>query len=184
LEADVESLQEMHRKLLFDKIQGGTVKAYNKLLQKDAKLKQYLQEELPMLKAKLEGERSQVESNIELLRNDIREKERMLEMELPSNEEMELMKDEMAFTGKHLDANQETMALLHQQKKKRMEEVRVFKLRLQHGHLVMQLQYEYATTASNHLRLLRITFVSWRTSIHLTNKSNQNRRNSTSRWLS
>lgn len=184
LEADVESLQEMHKKLLFDKIQGGTVKAYNKLLQKDAKLKQYLQEELPMLKAKLEGERSQVESNIELLRNDIREKERMLEMELPSNEEMELMKDEMAFTGKHLDANQETMALLHQQKKKRMEEVRVFKLRLQHGHLVMQLQYEYATTASNHLRLLRITFVSWRTSIHLTNKSNQNRRNSTSRWLS
>lgn len=128
LEADVASLQEMHKKLLFDKIQGGTVRAYSKLLQKDAKLKQYLQEELPMLKAKLEDERSQVESNIEILRNDIREKERMLEVELPSNEEMDLMKDEMTFTGKHLDANQETMALLQQQKKKRMEEVCVFKL--------------------------------------------------------
>jgi hypothetical protein len=128
LEADVASLQEMHKKLLFDKIQGGTVKAYSKLLQKDAKLKQYLQEELPMLKAKLEDERSQVESNIEILRNDIREKERVLEVELPSNEEMDLMKDEMTFTGKHLDANQETMALLQQQKKKRMEEVCVFKL--------------------------------------------------------
>ncbi|KAL7441411.1 hypothetical protein ACHAXH_009085, partial [Discostella pseudostelligera] len=123
LEADVASLQEMHKKLLFDKIQGGTVRAYSKLLQKDAKLKQYLQEELPMLKAKLEDERSQVESNIEILRNDIREKERMLEVELPSNEEMDLMKDEMTFTGKHLDANQETMALLQQQKKKRMEEL-------------------------------------------------------------
>jgi hypothetical protein len=52
----------------------------------------------------------------------------MLEVELPSNEEMDLMKDEMTFTGKHLDANQETMALLQQQKKKRVEEVCVFKL--------------------------------------------------------
>ena len=48
-------------------------------------------------------------SSIEALRNDISERENMTEMmELPSKEEMELMKDEVAFTGKHLDANQET----------------------------------------------------------------------------
>ena len=35
---------------------------------------------------------------------------------------MELMKDEVAFTRKNLDANQETMALLEHQKNARMEE--------------------------------------------------------------
>lgn len=123
LEGEITTLQEEHKKLLSEKFQGGTVKACNRLLQKDANLKQYLEEHLPNLKAKLENERSQVEMNIESLRNDIREKERMLEMELPSNEEMELMKDEMAFTEKNLDVNQETMTLLQNQKKKRMDEV-------------------------------------------------------------
>lgn len=123
LETEVTTLQEMYKKLLSDKIHGGTVKVYNSLLQKDASLKQCLDEELPKLKSKLEDELTQVESNIELIRNDICEKGRMLELELPSNEEMELMKDEMTFTGKNLDANQETMVLLQQQKKKRMDEV-------------------------------------------------------------
>ena len=63
-------------------------------------------------------------SSIEALRNDISERENMTEMmELPSKEEMELMKDEVAFTGKHLDANQEIITLLQQQKKSRMGEV-------------------------------------------------------------
>lgn len=123
LEEEITTLREEHKRLLSEKIQGGTVKACNRLLQKDANLKQNLEEHLPNLKAKLENERSQVEMNIESLRNDIREKERMLEMELPSNEEMELMKDEMAFTEKNLDVNQETMTLLQKQKKKRMDEV-------------------------------------------------------------
>ncbi len=125
LEGELTTLQEVYKKLLSDKFQGGTVKAYNRLLKKDTSLKRYLDDELPNLKAKLEGERTQLESSIESLRIDILEKERMLEMELPSNEEMELMKEEVAFTGNNLGANKETLALLQQQKKKRMDEVRV-----------------------------------------------------------
>ena len=125
LEGEITTLQVVYRKLLSDKFQGGTVKAYNRLLQKDTRLKQYLDDELPNLKAKLEGERTQLESSIESLRIDILEKERMLEMELPSNEEVELMKEEVAFTGNNLEANHETLALLQLQKKKRMDEVGV-----------------------------------------------------------
>ncbi len=125
LEGEITTLQGVYKKLLSDKFQGGTVKVYNRLLQKDTRLKQYLDNELPNLKAKLEGERTQLESSIESLRIDILEKERMLEIELPSNEEVELMKEEVAFTGNNLEANHETLALLQLQKKKRMDEVGV-----------------------------------------------------------
>lgn len=123
LEMEVATLQGQYRKLLSDKMQGGTVKAHGRLLQTHEKLKQFVDEEMPVIKAKLDGERSRLESSIETLRNDISEKERILQMELPSRDEMDLMKDEMAFTAKHLDDSQETMTLLQQQKKKRMEEV-------------------------------------------------------------
>jgi hypothetical protein len=44
-------------------------------------------------------------------------------MELPSKDEIKLMINDVAFTRKHLDANQMKMAILHRQKKKRTDEV-------------------------------------------------------------
>ena len=115
----------MQRELCADsrtKFSDGAASAHEGLHRKDRDAKQYPRE-LPKMKSKLEEERSWLTSSIEGLRKGIDERNKMAEMELPSIEEMELMRDDAAFTGKHLDANQETMIFLQQQKKSRMEEV-------------------------------------------------------------
>jgi len=125
MQSEVKVLHEMQKELRSElrmKSSDGAVSAYERLLKKDSEIKRYF-EELPKTKSKLEEQRSQLTSRIDELRIAIRDKENMTAVKLPSKEEMKLMKDEVEFTGKHLDANQETINLLQQQKKSRMEEL-------------------------------------------------------------
>ena len=126
MQSELKTLQKMQTELRSElrmKSSHGARSAYERLFRKDHEVKRYMGEATEM-KSKLEEERSQLSSSIEALQNDTSERKKTTEMmELPSKEEMDLMKDEVAFTGKHLDANQETITLLQQQKKSRMEEV-------------------------------------------------------------
>ena len=102
---------------------GGAARAYERLSKKDNTCKQYL-ERLPEMKTQLEEERERLISTIETLRGDISKRVKwMSNMELPSKDEIKLMINDVAFTRKHLDANQMKMAILHRQKKKRTDEV-------------------------------------------------------------
>jgi hypothetical protein len=123
LENELRALHEMQTKTRKEKLMGGAARAHECLSKKDNSCKQYL-ERLPELKAQLEEERERLISTIETLRDDISKRAKwMSNMELPPKEEMELMINDVAFTRKHLDTNQETMAILHRQKKKRTDEV-------------------------------------------------------------
>jgi structural maintenance of chromosome 4 len=123
LENELKTLHDMQKKSSTEKLMGGAARAYERLSKKDNSLKQYL-EGLPEMKTQLEEERARLLSNIETLHDDISKKEKLVSnMELPSKEEMELMMNDVAFTRKHLDANQETMAILYQQKTKLVDEV-------------------------------------------------------------
>ena len=123
LENELKALHEMHAKIRTEKLLGGAARAYERLSKKDNARKQYL-ERLPEMKTQLEEERERLISTIKTLHGDISKRvKRMSNMELPSKDEIKLMINDVAFTRKHLDANQMKMAILHRQKKKRTDEV-------------------------------------------------------------
>jgi len=123
LDNELKALHAMQKKSRAEKLMGGAAKAYGRLFKKDNSCKQYL-ERFPEVKTQLEEERERLISTIETLRDDISKRVKwMSNMELPSKDEMELMINDVAFTRKHVDANQETMAILHRQKEKRTDEV-------------------------------------------------------------
>lgn len=125
MQSEIQALHEVQKELRSERrtrLSDGAAGAYERLLKKDHEAKRCL-EELPEAKAKLEEEHSRLAASIKALRSEIDERKSRTTMDLPSKEEVELMKDEVVFTGKHLDANQETIALLQQQKQSRMEEV-------------------------------------------------------------
>jgi hypothetical protein len=123
LENELKTLHEIQKKNRTEKLMGGAAMAYDRLFKKENSFKQYL-ERLPKMQTQLEEERGRLLSTIETLRCDIsRTAKWMSDMDLPSKEEMELMRNDVAFARKHLDANQETMSILRQQKKKLMDEV-------------------------------------------------------------
>jgi hypothetical protein len=123
LENELKTLHEIQKKNRIEKLMGGAAMACDRLFKKENSFKQYL-ERLPKMQTQLEEERGRLLSTIETLRCDIsRTAKWMSDMDLPSKEEMELMRNDVAFARKHLDANQETMSILRQQKKKLMDEV-------------------------------------------------------------
>ncbi|KAL3800784.1 hypothetical protein HJC23_001621 [Cyclotella cryptica] len=89
----------------------------------DEEQKKYLSG-LPEMKAVLEEERKQLTEAVDALREDLDKRITETDLtKLPSKAELELMKNEVAFTAKHLDNNQETITRLQQQKKTRMMEL-------------------------------------------------------------
>ncbi|KAL3806566.1 hypothetical protein ACHAXA_008695 [Cyclostephanos tholiformis] len=118
-----------------EKLMGGSEKAYKRLLKKDNLCKQHL-EQLREITRQLGDERCLLLSTVKTLRDDVSKKEEwILNVKLPSKEEMELMKNDVAFTKKHLDVNRETIAILHQEKKKRTNEdlLKLQESRTDHG---------------------------------------------------
>lgn len=124
LHSEVDNLRQERMKLrskLRNKARSsGSTTAF--LFKKDEEIKQFLAD-LPQMKTRLEEEQLRVKATIQALREDI-VKQDSLSKAMPTKAELEMMKDEAAFTMNHLDHNQETMAHLEQQKKARVEEVR------------------------------------------------------------
>jgi hypothetical protein len=76
------------------------------------------------MKTQLEKNQRRLLSSIEILRSDINKREEWTStMKLPSKEELDLMKSEVAFTRKHLDSQKGTLAILSELKDKRTDEV-------------------------------------------------------------
>ena len=122
LDIEIKVLWEMQNDLRSERRMASPGDA-ERLVKKAQKVKQYLGQEYPTMKAILKAKITQLQSSTKALRTDISERANTTATALPSAEEVELMKDEADFTGKQLDANQQTMALLEQQKKSRNEEV-------------------------------------------------------------
>ncbi|KAL9185905.1 hypothetical protein ACHAXT_003682 [Thalassiosira profunda] len=118
---EISVLHEIGRELRSD-LRSISSGGHERLVRKEQKVKRFL-DNFPDKKAALAAERTQLEASIESLRNDTRQADEMAATGLPSVEEMQLMREEAAFTGKQLDANQETMALLKRQKEARAEEL-------------------------------------------------------------
>jgi chromosome segregation ATPase len=123
LHSEVDNLRQERMKLrskLRNKARSsGSTTAF--LFKKDEEIKQFLAD-LPQMKTRLEEEQLRVKATIQALREDI-VKQDSLSKAMPTKAELEMMKDEAAFTMNHLDHNQETMDHLEQQKKARVEEV-------------------------------------------------------------
>ena len=123
MQLELEALKEMQAELRSElRTQSSGAGAHERLFRQEREAMRYL-ERLPVVKSELDDERARLISSIEGLRAGISEGKRMSETELLSRNEMDLMKDEVEFTGRHLGASQETTALLRHQKKARVEEV-------------------------------------------------------------
>ena len=80
-------------------------------------------------RALLEDENKRLTDSIAALEKDIDKRKTAPDLKLPTNAELELMQEEVAFTTKQLDTNQDTIARLQQQKRTReMELERVLTL--------------------------------------------------------
>lgn len=124
LDSEMQRLNRLQKVALLEKLMGGTEMANARLVDKDNSLKQYLDEKFPVMKAQLENEQRRLLSSIEILRSNINKRdESASNMKLPSKEELDLMKSEVAFTRKHLDSQNETLAMLREMKDKRTDEV-------------------------------------------------------------
>lgn len=97
--------------------------AFDHLFKKDEEVTKFV-ENLPETKSKIMEEQSRTKSTIEALLLDMSKGISLTEEQMPSKEELNMMKDEVTFKSKHIDANQETITRLQQQKTTRMEEVR------------------------------------------------------------
>lgn len=89
---------------------------------RDEEQKKYFAD-LPEMRAALEEERNVLTAAVDSLLADFDKRSIAVDLKLPSKAELELMQNEVAFTAKHLDNNQETITRLQQQKKTRMIEL-------------------------------------------------------------
>eukprot|EP00984_Skeletonema_dohrnii_P020526 scaffold10013_cov79-Skeletonema_dohrnii-CCMP3373.AAC.30 len=74
-------------------------------------------------KANLENDRISITTAIEALQDEISAAKKLTECPMPTVNEVELMKEEVAFTNSQLEINQDTVNRLQQQKLARMEEL-------------------------------------------------------------
>lgn len=124
LDSEMQRLNQLQKVARLEKLMGGAEMANARLVDKDNSLKQYLDEKFPVMKAQLENEQRRLLSSIEMLRSNINKREEWASnMKLPSKEELDLMKSEVAFTRKHLDSQKETLAILRELKDKHTDEV-------------------------------------------------------------
>ena len=124
LDSELQRLNLLQKVARLEKLMGGTEMANARLVDKDNSLKQYLDQTFPGMKAELENEQRRLLSSIEILRSEINKREIWaLNMKLPSKEELDLMKSEVAFTRKHIDSQKETLAILRELKDQRIDEV-------------------------------------------------------------
>lgn len=126
LDSEMQRLNQFQKVARLEKLMGGAEMANARLVDKDNSLKQYLDEKFPVMKAQLENEQRRLLSSVEILRSNINKREEWASnMKLPSKEELDLMKSEVAFTRKHFDSQKETLAILRELKDKRTDEVNV-----------------------------------------------------------
>jgi chromosome segregation ATPase len=76
-------------------------------------------DDMPQIKTELEDEKNRLTVAIELLQDNLDKRSSATKLNLPSQEEFKLMKDEVAFTSKQIDNNKETIVHLQQQRKAR-----------------------------------------------------------------
>ena len=122
LDSELNDLREKQKEMRSELRKRPTQNLTTNLFEKEHKMKQYL-EQWPENKSRLEWQCSQLLSSIETLCSNISEKEKEIDLALPSSEEVQLMQNEVQFTKQHLNANLETNAMLQHQKKLRMEEL-------------------------------------------------------------
>jgi chromosome segregation ATPase len=79
--------------------------------------------DMPQIKTELEDEKNRLTVAIELLRDNLDKRSSPAKLNLPTQEEFTLMKDEVAFTSKQIDNNKETIVHLQQQRKAREMEL-------------------------------------------------------------
>jgi multidrug efflux pump subunit AcrA (membrane-fusion protein) len=95
------------------------------LNKKDQEQKKFLAE-MSETKSRLEEENKRLTASIENLQQEIDEKNASSQLELPSKEELKLMREEVEFTSKHLDSSKQTIQCL--QKQKNIREVELEKI--------------------------------------------------------
>ena len=78
--------------------------------------------DVPEMKAQLQKDITRLTASIRTLEQEV-ENKRGKELQLPSRDELELMKEEVDFTSKHLSNNKNTWMLLQEQKKSREAEL-------------------------------------------------------------
>ena len=124
----VKRQNELRDELRLKSIGGqGSAGACERLARKERFVLRYL-EDAPSLRAKLQEEKDGVRSCIDLIRRQLKESTRDDgTVMLPSREELELMKNDVAFATKNLDASRRTTSLLEGQREKRATEVSVWR---------------------------------------------------------
>ena len=91
------------------------------LYERDDEQKKFIAD-VPKLKAQIEEDIAHLTASIQTLEQEI-DKQKGAELQLPSKDELDLMKDEVDFTSKHLSNNKNTWSLLQRQKKAREAEL-------------------------------------------------------------
>lgn len=127
LRAELDELaqrkEELRSELRLKSLGQGSAGACERLARKGRFYLKYL-EDAPSARAKLQQEKEGVRSRIDLIRRQLKESKRDDgTVVLPSREELELMKSDVAFATKNLDESRRTTSLLEGQTERRAAEL-------------------------------------------------------------